>query len=752
MSARKRLNSFGGLRLLLLAISLVACTSDVTQAIALDSGISEAGVDASLLDLPPRDASPLTCSVDEQCSAEELGFHQICDPQTHHCAFCAPSRPDTCAETQFCSEGRCLPGCARDQACRTTPTTPFCDQASHRCVACLSDGDCGSAAGATSVCTDHSCGFRCNSGHGDCDGLISNGCEIDLTSALSHCGRCSNRCPDASHAVGRCSSGGCDIACEDPFRDCDADRANGCESDSQSDARNCGACGRLCPSPPNAERACAVGICGFHCAVGFADCDGDPGNGCEIDLRSDPRHCGACETACTASAPYCDMTDGGARCATHCSMGETLCGTSCVDVRVSTDHCGSCASACARLAGADVSCADGACRFVCVSGMGDCDGIGTNGCEVDVLTSEAHCGGCGIACSMRANAAVSCVGSECRFSCMTGFADCDHDSNNGCEVDTRVSAPNCGACGVACSGGARCVSGVCETCPTGQTFCGGRCVNTISDRANCGACGRDCLRGACSAGRCAPYLVATLPTSRAVTLSYDGTYLYSGGHFEGTLYRVVAEPPGTPERLYDGVGYLTGVQCYGETLFWNSYMNSNVFRAAANGSGSPSSAPLGVSDPGDILVEDDFIYTVSYQSSTSPVFRISRTGGAPTLFATIAENGGGELFRMRGGGDLLVSGQYHDTIWRISSAGGVSLFLHLGAGRAAQQLGMDDQALYVTSYVGPVGAGQVLRVDLATLTVTPIINGLDSPYGLVVTDTMIYFSNYFAHDIWAMRK
>ena len=162
-----------------------------------------------------------------------------------------------------------------------------------------------------------------------------------------------------------------------------------------------------------------------------------------------------------------------------------------------------------------------------------------------------------------------------------------------------------------------------------------------------------------------------------------------------------------------------------------------------------TAAALGVSDPGDILVEDDFIYAVSYQSSTSPIYRRPRGAGAPVLFATVPENGGGELLRMPSG-DILVSGQYHDTIWRVTPTGAVSVLTRLGAGRAAQQLATDGRYLYVCSYTG--FPGQILRVDLATLAVSVVATGLESPFGLIVTDSMIYFSNYFAHDIWAMRK
>ncbi|MCC6216133.1 MAG: hypothetical protein IT376_14815 [Polyangiaceae bacterium] len=40
---------------------------------------------------------------------------------------------------------------------------------------------------------------------------------------------------------------------------------------------------------------------GTSCAAGLADCDQQPGNGCEVELASDPANCGACGHACVGS-------------------------------------------------------------------------------------------------------------------------------------------------------------------------------------------------------------------------------------------------------------------------------------------------------------------------------------------------------------------------------------------------------------------------------------------------------------------
>lgn len=57
-----------------------------------------------------------------------------------------------------------------------------------------------------------------------------------------------------------------------------------------------------CPVPVNATvpRCTGAGVCGFECALGFGNCDGAGGNGCEANLRTDSSHCGACDVNCSA--------------------------------------------------------------------------------------------------------------------------------------------------------------------------------------------------------------------------------------------------------------------------------------------------------------------------------------------------------------------------------------------------------------------------------------------------------------------
>ncbi|TDP71877.1 hypothetical protein DFR33_10891 [Bradymonas sediminis] len=86
----------------------------------------------------------------------------------------------------------------------------------------------------------------------------------------------------------------CEFACDNGFADCDGDPSNGCEVDLSSDAANCGTCGTICSATNlNYLPLCApdpdeVGVCKVDsnlCAEGFADLNGDANDGCECEIE-----------------------------------------------------------------------------------------------------------------------------------------------------------------------------------------------------------------------------------------------------------------------------------------------------------------------------------------------------------------------------------------------------------------------------------------------------------------------------------
>jgi hypothetical protein len=64
---------------------------------------------------------------------------------------------------------------------------------------------CPARANATPVCAAGACAQVCAAGFGDCDGDATNGCESNLQTSATSCGRCGNACA----AGGMCRAGAC---------------------------------------------------------------------------------------------------------------------------------------------------------------------------------------------------------------------------------------------------------------------------------------------------------------------------------------------------------------------------------------------------------------------------------------------------------------------------------------------------------------------------------------------------------------
>jgi hypothetical protein len=307
----------------------------------------------------------------------------------------------------------------------------------------------------------------CSAGFADCDGDTSNGCEANTTSDPMNCRACGSAC-NLPRARAVCAASTCIVgSCDAGFDNCDGNSANGCEANLRADIANCGACGRSCAFP-RATPLCDTGVCTIdRCAAGFGNCDGNTTNGCETDTNASTAHCGACNNACPAPANATAACRAGA-CAFTCLPGFADCdglpGNGCeVNTNTSASHCGACGRVC-NLANADASCAAGTCQVLrCRAGFGDCNSNPVDGCEVSTTTSLDHCGACGNAC-VGANSVQACRSGACAVTSCTGsFTNCDGNVRNGCETDIATSATNCGACGATCAGGRTCTIGRCAT-------------------------------------------------------------------------------------------------------------------------------------------------------------------------------------------------------------------------------------------------------------------------------------------------
>ena len=229
------------------------------------------------------------------------------------------------------------PGCKDDSGCKSV-RAPACDVATGKCVACLVEMGCQSGQvcrmaggvlkcvepcaspvdclGAASGCCDNictslkttsncgTCGTACT-GNQDC---ISGQCKcrpgypdvcsgvcVTLDADIKNCGMCGNFCMAVTNGSPGCVNRACAVSsCNMGFADCDMMYANGCETNINTDLKNCGMCGMECMPPPNADPICRQGKCLGACLGDFRDCNNMVQDGCEVNIKTDAQHCGQC--------------------------------------------------------------------------------------------------------------------------------------------------------------------------------------------------------------------------------------------------------------------------------------------------------------------------------------------------------------------------------------------------------------------------------------------------------------------------
>lgn len=327
---------------------------------------------------------------------------------------------------------------------------------------------------------------------------------VDLLADVNHCGQCGDAC-DSNHVQGlTCVQGRCEGTCEAGFADCNSNlRADGCEVDLRHDLEHCGACQVGCAGDNQALAACEHGVCVGECKDGFGDCNGDlRKDGCEVNLNQDPRHCGACKDAACAPGAKCQAGS----CVLDCAPDQAECAGACVVLNTDLQHCGACEQSCSPEGMQAQACVSGECTGSCAQGRADCnESLRGDGCEVDLQADPLHCGACGVECSGQNVRIPLCSLGQCKPMCDVGFDDCSTAGNDGCETQVHSDINNCGRCGFRCEetgnmqAGATCETGACKgPCKLGFRDCNSdpadACEVDLSQKENCGGCGVDCVR------------------------------------------------------------------------------------------------------------------------------------------------------------------------------------------------------------------------------------------------------------------
>ena len=277
----------------------------------------------------PEQHSTMTCKEGKCLVVCEVGYDDCDGNPDNGCETPVLDNPINCGRCgttceQDCIKGQC--GCSGGQTnclyvgCTDLSTDP------NNCGACGNQCP-GNTITITSPnvregCAGGKCGaLKCASASADCDGDLAattgNGCETDITTN-ENCGGCGVKCADGT----TCTIINGQLMCACPAGEalCNTTGTTECVR-LDTDVKNCGTCGFTCETDKTRTRdvSCQNGLCHMECHKGRSDCDGDPRNGCETNIFSDPNNCGACGARCPVFGQPC--VDG------KCAMAECPPGT-----------------------------------------------------------------------------------------------------------------------------------------------------------------------------------------------------------------------------------------------------------------------------------------------------------------------------------------------------------------------------------------------------------------------------------------
>ena len=379
--------------------------------------------------------TPNTCLVDGNNVCKNIH-----SDDAEHCGACnykCEEHPIPNATSDTCISGVCQYTCPNDYVNVGTGNTAN----TINCINPINDNKfCGAKSreelGAD--CTAKS-GFFCS------NGICSESCSGSTT-------LCKGSCIDKSAThVSSCNASS--ITCETNYEDVDGIVTNGCEVNLVTDNNHCGKKNNKCTN----GRTCSNGTC--SCPDNLTYCKTGNSTYACIDASSSNQYCGCSQNSqgnnCTKSGQIC--SSGG--CATTCSGSTSLCKGSCIDK--SATHVTDCN---------DTS-------ITCETYYEDVDGIVTNGCEVNLVTDNNHCGKKNNKCTDGR----SCINGNC--SCSTGLTYCKTGDNTKACMDASSSNQYCGCTqnniGLNCTvSGQTCINGSCTTqCPSTQILCSGECFS-----------------------------------------------------------------------------------------------------------------------------------------------------------------------------------------------------------------------------------------------------------------------------------
>jgi IgGFc binding protein len=229
------------------------------------------------------------CMANTDCTDPAL---PACDTKTGACVECLPS-DDKCPMGKYCApDETCKAGCKNQMDCAMGTQ---CDPSKNTCVGCIQDTDC---APGTVCALDQTCQAGCSATQGcaGSDTCCNQSQCYDLTKTLQHCGDCAKACPLPPHAKPFCKMSMCGYTCDQGFSDCNGLVVDGCEWNVLQDGP--------CTCTPGSTQSCydgapatlGVGVC----KAGTQTCDpaGTTWGPCVGEVLPSPQQCVGLDEDC----------------------------------------------------------------------------------------------------------------------------------------------------------------------------------------------------------------------------------------------------------------------------------------------------------------------------------------------------------------------------------------------------------------------------------------------------------------------
>lgn len=255
---------------------------------------------------------------------------------------------------------------------------------------------------------------------------------------------------------------------------------------------------------------------------------------------------------------------------------------------------------------------------------------------------------------------------------------------------------------------------------------GGACGDTASDAHHCGRCDHDCLGGACVAGKCQTFVLASgLDQPLGIGLSQGKLYVgVQGALLEMGLDGKDAKP------VISGVRprYVWGTDT---DFFFSREADATIQRWPHSADGQTTFI-VGAPTVHGVAASPTHVYYTRYQPAAKGggIYRVTYPdpGAGPEK---LKEWDGAECVALADG-KVYFAGDGADMAALLREDGTVEPLLEKGGPTGISVIGND-------AFITRQGAGELVRVDLGTKETELLAHDLEAPSGIVATATALYF-------------